>query len=540
QNIWNTLSDTVAQQQFYPLLLHGVTGSGKTEIYLRIMDQALKQGRQCLFLVPEIALTTQLWDRISSRLRVPIAMLHSSLTAAERFDAWRMIRRGDVNVVIGARSAIFASFKNLGAIVVDEEHDPSYKQDEKMRYHARDLALLKGKYAKCIVVLGSATPSFESYYNAHTGKYQLAHLRQRVDNRPLPRVDIIDMKLEKALQRKKGGILSRALTQEIKQRLAKEQQTLIFFNRRGFAPSYICQECGHAFTCPNCDVSLIHHHRQRKLCCHYCNHARPVPQECPACGSFFLISLGWGTERLEKEIAHLFPEARIARMDRDTTSHKGASRAILKQMADGSLDILIGTQMIVKGFHLPRVTLVGVISADQSLNFPDYRASERTFQLLTQVAGRAGRGSIEGEVIIQTYTPEHYSIACARQHDYEKFFKHEMKFRRELAYPPYTKMVNIRFDGTNQLQVTQLAQKAGACARTVLDRNNGADNIEILGPARAPWEKIKNRYRYQMLLKGTSTQTLHIFSQQILQMARNEIKNSDTRVSIDVDPVFVL
>ncbi|MCX5901636.1 MAG: primosomal protein N' [Proteobacteria bacterium] len=386
------LQQPLAQKVFHPVLLHGVTGSGKTEIYLNVMAHVIREGRQCLYLVPEIALTAQLYDRISSRLQVPIAMLHSSLTDAERYDAWRMIRRGQVQVVVGARSAIFASFKDLGAIIVDEEHDASYKQDDSLRYNARDLAIVKARDAGCVVLLGSATPSLETYTNARSGKYHFAELKTRVEDRTLPRVTIIDMKVETALRRKKAGILSKPLKEALEQRLAQGRQSLLFLNRRGFAPVHLCRQCGHTFRCPNCSVALIHHLSSKSLTCHYCDFTIAVPQQCPACQGLFLDSMGWGTERLESELRGLFPAARIARMDRDTTAQRGATREILGDMHHGRIDILIGTQMIVKGYHLPGVTLVGVVCADQSLSMPDYRAAERTFQLLTQVAGRSGRG----------------------------------------------------------------------------------------------------------------------------------------------------
>ncbi len=538
--ILRQLACAIDQKKFYPLLLHGVTGSGKTEVYLQVMEKVLQKGRQCLYLVPEIALTAQLWDRISSRLNAPLAMLHSSLTPVERFDAWRMIRRGNIKIVIGARSAIFASFPDLGTIIVDEEHDPSYKQDEHLRYNARDLALLKATFSRCIAILGTATPALESYYNVQKKKYFTGVLSKRVDNKAMPRITIIDMKSEGRSRRAQSGIISRQLHKAIAQRLICGEQSLLFLNRRGFATTFLCQECGHTFTCPNCEVSLIHHKGQKKLCCHYCDFTLPVADECPQCSSFLLASLGWGTERLEREIKNLFPQARTARMDRDTTARRGASRAILKDMYYGDTDILIGTQMIVKGYHLPQVTLVGVICADQSLNFPDYRASERTFQLLTQVAGRAGRGETSGEVFIQTYNPDHYSITTAQRHDYTTFFKTEMKFRKELGYPPYKKIINIRFEGTSKKKVEDYARKFGTLCTVLHERSARSKKIEILGPSRAPWEKIKGRYRYHLLLKGDNMQLLRSFASTVLQQASAGMRGFGVRIIVDVDPLFTM
>jgi len=540
KKITDRLAMAMKKNTFYPFLLYGVTGSGKTEIYLHTMQFALQEGKQCLYMVPEIALTAQLLDRISSRLSRPVAMLHSSLTAAERYDAWRMIKRGRVKVVIGARSAVFASFLNLGAIIVDEEHDPSYKQDDTLRYNARDLSLIKAKNAGCIVVLGSATPSFESFHNAVKKKYFHGLLEKRVDDKPLPHVSVVDMTRQKQLRTTITGIISRQLHRALEQRISRKQQSLLFLNRRGFSPSFICQECGSAFTCPNCEVSLIHHRGFKRLCCHYCDFSLPVPEQCSHCGSLFLMSLGWGTERLEKEIQTLFPAARVARMDKDTTTSKGASRTILKDMYQRNIDILIGTQMIVKGYHLPNVTLVGVICADQSLNFPDYRAGERTFQLLTQVAGRAGRGDCPGEVIIQTYNPEHYSILCSRHHDYRKFYKTEMTHRKNLGYPPYKKMILIRFEGMNKKHVAACAQKAGTWVKDYIHCSDLSEEVEVLGPARSPWEKIKGRYRFHMVLRAGRIKDLRLCAAKTLNYCNKTIQGTGVRCIVDVDPLFMM
>lgn len=523
---------------YRPLLLHGVTGSGKTEVYLQVMQRILQQEKQCLYLVPEISLTSQLLDRISSRLSVPVGVLHSGLTPAERFDAWRMIRRGELRAVIGARSAVFAPFPDLGAVIVDEEHDPSFKQDDTLRYNARDLALVKAKLAGCIAVLGSATPSLESYSNARDGKYELVELPSRAGGRPMPAVHIVDMRSETGRRGKRSAVFSKPLCTAIDKRLAAGQQSILFLNRRGFSPAYLCRQCGHVFKCPNCDVSLIHHRSRSRLVCHYCDYAAAVPETCPACSSMFLVPVGWGTERLEAEVAHLFPGCRIARMDRDTASSRCDLQAIMEKLHRQEVDILIGTQMVVKGYHLPHVTLVGVLSADQSLHFPDYRSAERTFQLITQVAGRAGRGDRTGEVIVQTYNPDHYSIVCASAHDYAGFYKTESAYRRDLEYPPCGKMINVRIEGSDRARVAQTARRLGAQARDMIVRGGGG--IDVLGPASAPWERIKGRYRFQMILKGHSTQRMRAVAAALLEGSAHKKTRRECRVMVDVDPVFVL
>jgi primosomal protein N' (replication factor Y) len=540
QAIIKQLRTGIEGKTFFPFLLHGVTGSGKTEIYLQIMEEVLRRGRQCLLLVPEIALTVQLWDRVISRINAPAAMLHSNLTSAERFDSWRMIRRGEIKIVIGARSAVFASFADLGVIIVDEEHDSSYKQDAKLRYSARDLSLIKGKFSSAVVVLGSATPSLESTHNTVQKKYHRGLLAKRIEDRQLPAIKIIDMRIAQEL--KKGGqhIISPALQESIARHLQNGQQCLLFLNRRGYAPVVICQQCGYTFRCPNCDVSLIHHHREQKLRCHYCDSIMPQPESCPQCHSYFLEPLGWGTERLEKDILQLFPKARVARMDRDTTTSRGAARNLLKHLYKGDIDILIGTQMIAKGHHLPQVTLVGVVCADHSLNFPDFRASEHTFQLLTQVSGRAGRGDVPGEVIIQTYNPEHYSIRCAQRHDYQRFFEIEMNHRKELGYPPYARMINIRLEGASKEKLIKCAADLGATSKNFLSQLKGKSPVEMLGPAPAPWGKLKGKYRYHMLLKSQDINSLRRLAAQIINHARTVLHGKGISLAVDVDPVFVL
>jgi len=518
------------ERSYRAFLLHGVTGSGKTEVYLQLMRHVLERGQQCLFMVPEISLTVQLRDRISSRLPYPTAMLHSSLGAPERFDAWRAIRRGDIRIIIGARSAVFASCADLGLIIVDEEHDASYKQDDTLRYSGRDLAVVKAQQAGCAVVLGSATPSLESYANALRGKYSLQQLSRRAADRSLPGVTVVDMKGEPTHTRKKTPLLSSVLVRALRARLSAGQQSILLLNRRGFASALLCRQCGHTFRCPNCDVALIQHKNRNRLVCHYCDYAMRVPQECSACGSFFLMPLGWGTERLEDELRLLLPGARIARLDRDTAA---ARRSILTSALQGEVDVLVGTQMIAKGLHLPGVTLVGVLNADQILGFPDYRSGERAFQLLTQVAGRAGRGSIAGEVIIQTYNPEHYSLRCAQHHDFEGFYRQEMRFRTSLNYPPLSRMINIRCEGPDKARVADHAARLGDIARGLGDR------VTVLGPAQAPWEKLKSRYRFQLLLRSADLQALRSFCGRLLEAAGRSCPR-EVRMIVDVDPLFLM
>jgi len=525
---------------FRPYLLHGVTGSGKTEVYLGIMQHMLRQGRQCLYLVPEIALTWQLWDRIRTRLQIPVAMLHSSMSAAERYDAWRMIRRGEIKVALGARSAVFASLPDLGVIIVDEEHDHSYKQDEKMRYNARDLAIVKARLSGALVILGSATPSLETYHHAAKKKYAAGILPQRATDSPLPAVKIVDMRLEGGHRSRSAGILSEALRQALDQRLASGQQSILFLNRRGFAPAFLCRQCGHTFQCPRCEVALVYHRSRQQLACHYCDFSQPLPQACPSCRSFFLMSLGWGTERLAGDIALLWPAARIARLDRDAAATRDAPREIIKRLYQGDIDILIGTQMVVKGHHLPRVTLVGVVCADHSLNVPDYRAGERTFQLLTQVAGRAGRGQVSGEVIIQTYNPDHYSVRCAQQHDYARFYEIEVDHRRELGYPPFQRLVNLRVEGTLKAAAEAGARDLGRAGRSLLAQPEFRASLELLGPAPAPWPKLHGRYRYHLLLKGAAIRPLHSFVARLLEQMSQRLQKQGLRLIVDVDPLLMM
>lgn len=522
----------IDSNRFSPFLLHGVTGSGKTEVYLRAIEAALSHGREAIVLVPEISLTPQLLSRFRDRFAENLAVLHSGLGRGERFDQWRKVRKGEVKIAVGVRSAIFAPFKNLGIIIVDEEHDPSYKQEEKLKYHARDLAVVRAKQEEATLLLGSATPSLESFYNAEKGKLRLLRLPERIEGKPLPRVEVIDMKGE-------GGLISEKLKAALQKNIEDKRQSLLFLNRRGYAHFILCPDCGLTFKCPNCSVTLTHHLRERSLQCHYCDYRIPAPGDCPQCGCHCLRGMGIGTERLEQEIGTLFPAIQVGRMDRDTTLRKRSHQQILKRLENGEIDILVGTQMIVKGHDFPNVTCVGVISADTSLHFPDFRSSERTFQLLTQVAGRAGRGDVSGEVVIQTFNPGHYSILRAKDHDFIGFYQEETQFRRALGYPPFSRLINFRLTGNSEKKTKTAAGRMERIAQSLLGRKD-QKGVEVLGPCLAPFAKMKGKHRWQMLAKGKSYPSVHQFARRLAFQLDEEIKGEGVHLDVDVDPVFIL
>ncbi len=541
QEVLDRVTPAIRSGEFRPFLLHGITGSGKTEIYLRSIEEVLELGREAIVLVPEISLTPQLVSRFRSRFGNNVALLHSRLSDGERYDEWRRVKSSQVKIAIGARSAVFTPFGNLGIIIVDEEHETSYKQEKRLPYSARDLAIVRGKLASAVVILGSATPSLESYYNSETGKLIQLSLPTRIENRPLPVVEVVDMREEVKHRSSDGLIFSRRLKGAIEETVARDEHILLFLNRRGFATFVICEECGFIVTCPNCSVSLVHHLRGETLHCHYCDYSRRIPHPCPECKAGRIQSFGLGTERVEKEVRRLFPEARVARMDRDTTTRKNSHQRILNSFKDGEINILVGTQMIAKGHDLPMVTLVGVISADTSLGFPDFRASERTFQLLTQVAGRAGRGDSPGKVIVQTFNPEHYSIKRARLHDFVNFYREEMDFRRELNYPPFSRLMNFKVTGSNRKRTEKHAEELGRITRRLLEKDRGyKKHIEVLGPATAPLERLRGKYRWQMLVKGRRPNILHLFTRQVLQGTASRIKGNRVRLSVDVDPINMM
>jgi len=509
-----------------------VTGSGKTEIYLRAIEEVLNQGREAIVLVPEISLTPQLLSRFKDRFGENLSLLHSGLGRGERYDQWRRIWKGEVKIALGARSAIFAPFKKVGIIVVDEEHEPSYKQEEKLKYHARDLAVVRAKQDEATLLLGTATPSLESFYNAEKGKFHLLSLPERIEGKPLPRVEVVDIKGE-------GGLLSEKVKRALQKNMEEKKQSLLFLNRRGFAQFILCPDCGFTFKCPNCSVTLTHHLKDHSLRCHYCDYRISAPGSCPRCQSDRLMGMGIGTERLEQEIRNLFPGAQVSRMDRDTTSRRRAHQQILLGLESGKIDILVGTQMIVKGHDFPNVTFVGVVSADTSLHFPDFRSSERTFQLLTQVAGRAGRGEVLGEVIIQTFNPDHYSILKAKDHDFIGFYQEECQFRKALDYPPFSRLINFRLTGNSEKGTETMAEELGKVGRTLLKKKY-LKGMEILGPSAAPFTKMKGKFRWQMLVKGKSSQALHRFAQELGSHMEAQTKGRGVHLDIDVDPIFIL
>ncbi|HEV3244493.1 MAG TPA: primosomal protein N' [Chthoniobacterales bacterium] len=531
----NRITDALAAPETAkPILLHGVTGSGKTEIYLQAIRTALERGKSAIVLVPEISLTPQTVERFKSRfdeMHDLVAVLHSHLSEGERHDEWHKIHSGRARIVIGARSAVFAPLKGLGLIIVDEEHETTYKQEEAPRYHARDVAVVRAKIEKCAVVLGSATPSLESYHNATTGKYELLTLTQRVDDQRMPLMRIVDLRQE----RRKGKIapiLSEKLSQAIAARLEKREQTILFLNRRGFSTSLLCSNCGEARNCPNCSVALTFHRHMARLSCHLCGHTAAVPKKCPACGKDALIYAGFGTEKVESTVSHLFPKANVRRMDADSMTRKEAYRETLRNFRTGKIDILVGTQMIAKGLHFPNVTLVGIINADLALHLPDFRAGERTFQLLTQVAGRAGRGETAGEVFVQTYTPFSPSIQFARHHDFAGYFEQEREFRERCDFPPFKHAVLITVRSEHEA-------RAKLSAETLVRRLKESLGSEfILGDATpAPLEKLQGQFRFHILLRGEAIMRLSRLVRETLDKLPLP---EDVLASVDVDPYQLL
>ena len=511
-------------------LLWGVTGSGKTEVYLRSIAHVLSAGGCAISLCPEISLTAHLMDAYRARFGESVAILHSKLSAGERYDEWRRIESGDARVVLGPRSAIFAPVHNLKLVIVDEEHEPSYKQDHSPRYNARLAAEERARAEGASVILGSATPSLETFYRASQKEIRLAVLDSRVDNRPMPRVQVVDLREEWAQGRK--NIFSRELHTAIEDRLSKGEQTILFVNRRGYSSFLLCRTCGYTPRCENCDVSLSYHAITRTLCCHHCNESHPAPDTCPSCGGPHIRRFGTGTERVEEEVQKLFPDASVIRMDSDTTSRKGSHARLLDQFREGRASILVGTQMVAKGLDFPNVTLVGVISADTALNLPDFRAAERTFQLLTQVSGRAGRGTIPGDVIVQTFSPENFAICAAAKQDYMEFYNQEIANRRELFYPPFSRLINvISADPVGEYARDRLA----AFAKSVREKASGP--LKMLGPSPAPITRLKGLYRWHLLIKDDESFTLREIIRDVYEGMPPQ---SRTGLIIDVDPISML
>lgn len=475
-------------------LIHGVTGSGKTEIYLQTIEAKLKEGKEAIVLVPEISLTPQMVERFKSRFGSEVAVLHSALSSGEKYDEWRKIERKEARVVVGARSAVFAPFENLGIIIIDEEHEASYKQEDNPRYHARDVAIWRAMKYQCPVVLGSATPSLESFARAKKGVYTLIELPSRVNDRAMPEVNVVDMREE--LRKENRTEFSTELLEKIKDRIAKKEQTVLMLNRRGYSSFVMCRDCGYVVECPNCDISQTYHQASNKMKCHYCGHEEAVPKKCPSCEGEHIRYFGTGTQKVEESLTKLIPEARVIRMDVDTTRTKGAHEKLLRSFRNHEADILLGTQMIAKGLDFPDITLVGVLNADTMLHLPDFRASERTFQLLTQVSGRAGRHERTGEVVVQSYNPEHYSIEFAKKHDFIGFYHHEMQLRKMGAYPPFYYLTMINVSDENEMKAIRTIQEMVNFLRGKL----GPEAV-ILGPVPSTIARIKNKYRYQCIIK---------------------------------------
>src|ERR1039457_4481462 len=518
-------------------LLHGVTGSGKTEIYLQALAHTLEQGKGGIVLVPEISLTPQTVERFKARfssgkLQTLVAVLHSHLSAGERHDEWHKIRQGRARIVIGARSAIFAPVEPLGLIIVDEEHEHTYKQEEAPRYHARDVAIMRGQMENAAVVLGSATPSMESFYNCKRGKFTLLELPERVDNQKMPYVRVVDMR--QAMHKEKGPpIFSPQLKEAITQRLERGEQTILFLNRRGYSTHLFCPKCGYVANCPNCSVSLTYHRKAMQLLCHLCGHVGTVPKNCPECRDPSFRFAGMGTEKVESAIQKAFPKARVQRMDADTMKRKDDYRHVLGDFRAGKIDILVGTQMIAKGLHFPNVTLVGIIYADMALHMPDFRAAERTFQLLVQVAGRAGRGDVEGEVVVQSFTPFHSAIQYARQHDFIGFYEQEIEIRQELQYPPATRMVCVTIRSRSEDKARFVAE---ALAKG-FEKQTASLKVLMGGATPAPLAKVQNQYRYQIVMRSAQIQSLVEAVGKV--MTATKMPN-DVSTTIDVDPLSLL
>jgi primosomal protein N' (replication factor Y) (superfamily II helicase) len=528
-------------------LLHGVTGSGKTLVYIELLREVVEaQGRTAIVLVPEIALTPQTVGRFKAVFGDRVAVLHSALSDGERYDEWRALRAGEKRIVVGARSAIFAPLRDLGAIVVDEEHEGSYKQGEAPRYHAREVATMRARIEGALCLLGSATPALESWHNAQNGKYHLLELPARIGERPLPPIRVIDLREARKRARVEGGgqrgaslILSEELIGAVRQRLEREEQSILLLNRRGYATFVQCRECGQVWHCPHCNVSLTYHRRRGRLTCHHCLHEEAIPERCSACGATDISYRGVGTEQVERAVEETFAAARIARMDVDTTSGKWAHHRILERVERGEVDILLGTQMIAKGLDFPNVTLVGVINADVGINLPDFRASERTFQLLTQVAGRAGRGAKGGEVLIQTSLPAHYVVSCAIRHDFVGFAEQELKTRREPRYPPLARLANIIASGVAEAPTQELAAAAAEWVRGLLHERR-LRGTEVIGPAPCPIDRIRGRWRWHFLLRSESARLLGELARYFVERFSVPRDRHELRITVDRDPVALL
>jgi primosomal protein N' (replication factor Y) len=533
QEALRRIEDNVKTGKFSGMLLHGVTGSGKTAIYLAGMRSVLEAGRSAILLVPEIGLTPAVAADLHQVFGDEVAILHSALSDQERAEQWHRIKRSEARMVVGTRSAVFAPVADLALLIVDEEQDSSYKQEETPRYHARDVAVMRAKMANAAVVLGSATPSLESYFNAKKHKYTLLELPDRVERRPLPEVEIVDMRQE-FQETGSEQIISRKLAQEIKDRFDRKEQVMVLLNRRGYSPLALCRSCGKTLECRNCAIAMTHHKRSQRMECHYCGYTTPVPKACVHCGSEYIYFLGTGSEKLEELLHGMFPQARIGRLDRDTVRGREDFERALNALDEGELDLLVGTQMIAKGHDIHGVTLVGVVGADAALGFPDFRAAERTFQLLTQVAGRAGRGQTLGKVVLQTYFPDHYAVQYAAQHDFVGFYDKELRFRSWMHYPPYSALANvvIRSD-----KLDQALEWSGILGKWLEKTRH--EGIRVLGPAAAPILRLKRDYRYHFVLKSASRETLNSLLRSMLAYAAQQ-KIPRPQVIVDVDAVWLM
>jgi primosomal protein N' (replication factor Y) len=529
----NSVQERVSAKKFSGMLLHGITGSGKTAIYLAAMRAVLEAGRSAILLVPEIGLTPAVAADLHQLFGDEVAILHSALSDKERAEQWHRIKRGEARMVVGTRSAVFAPVSDLALMIVDEEQDASYKQEEMPRYHARDVAVMRAKMANAVVVLGSATPSLESYFNAKKNKYALLELTDRVKKRPLPEVEIIDMRLE-FQETGSEQVISRKLAEEIKERLEKKEQVMVLLNRRGYSPVVLCRACGKTLECKNCAIAMTHHKRSRRMECHYCGYTAPVPKACIHCGSEYVYFLGTGSEKLEELLHGMFPQARIGRLDRDTVRGREDFERALNALDEGELDLLVGTQMIAKGHDIHGVTLVGVVGADMALGFPDFRAAERTFQLLTQVAGRAGRGQTPGKVVLQTYFPDHYAVRYAAQHDFTGFYEKELRFRSWMHYPPYSALANVLVRSNKLDEALRWSGTLGKWFEKT--RHEG---IRVLGPAAAPILRLKQDYRYHFVVKSASRGKLNALLRSMLAYAAEQ-KIPRTQVIVDVDAIWLM
>ena len=533
-SVLERIEASLSKKEYSAFLLHGVTGSGKTEVYIRAMRKTLELGRSAMMLVPEIALTPVFSNRLRSHFGDQVAIFHSSLQRGERFDEWTRVRNGEARIVIGTRSAVFAPIANLGLVVVDEEHESSYRQQDSPYYSGRDTAIVRAQKEAATVILGSATPSLESFQNARNGKYEYLQLPERIGARPMAAASIIDMRKVFATQGK-PQVFSDELADAIEQTHARKEQSIILLNRRGYSSFVLCRSCGETIQCPNCDVTLTYHRAERVMLCHYCNHSQAAPSACPACGKKYIYYVGEGTEKLEELLKERFPTLRIARIDRDTTARRRRFEKILMDFSRGQIDMLVGTQMLAKGHDFPNVTLVGVVSVDAGLALADFRAAERTFQLITQVAGRAGRGDRPGRVLIQTYHPYHYALRHACAQDYEKFYDEEIVYRQNHSYPPFVALATVLVHGTDLSRVRSDAVEL----RRELDKANRDRLCRILGPAPAPLARLKGEHRFQLLIKSRSRRQLRVVADAAMKGIAEQGVNLRS-INLEIDPISIM